>query len=378
MKLTIIGAVLACLFLAPAERQEVPSFRDDEAFHGRGAWVLENRHLRVTLLRDGGHIAELRLITDDPLAGINPMFVPSDAGYVGHLVCFPYYGPASPDERKRGLGGHGEAGSVEWRQTRPPSISEGRLTFFYGAELPRTDYRIERAVRMRIGEPVVSVEESVENLADYDRPYNWNQHATFGAPFVGPKMNVLDMSATKGMTDPQRTGNGQWAPAQQFHWPSARRSDGSPVSLREFRAVPDGQVYTPVLTDPNELAWFTLYNPDQRLLVGYAFPSADHPWIIDWQNQPGTAGRSANARGIQFGTSPFDEGLRRSVERGQMFGVSTYRWIPARTSRSTTFTIFLTEIPTGFAGVQAIRMDGDRIILDERGTKTELSITRSR
>ena len=51
------------------------------------------------------------------------------------------------------------------------------------------------------------------------------------------------------------------------------------------------------------------------------------------------------ARGIEFGTSPFDEGLRQSVERAQLLGVPTYRFISARQRLSTTFTIFLREMP---------------------------------
>lgn len=367
MKSALLPAVLAVLITATPERQEKPAVRD-EVFRGRQAWVLENGRIRVTLLRDGGHIAEIRLIADDRQPGISPMYVPSRRGYAGHLVCFPYYGPASPDERKIGLGGHGEAGSVEWRQTRAPTVSDQVLNFHYGADLPHTQYRIERSVRIRRDESVLRIEESIENLADYDRPYNWNQHATFGAPFVDPDATVLDMSGVRGMTDPRRTGNGQWAAGQEFRWPDAPRRDGTTVSLREFRAVPDGQVYTPVLGAPSGLAWFTLYNPKHRLLVGYAFPAAEHPWIIDWQNRPVAGSSEGVARGIEFGTSPFDEGLRQSVERGRLFDVPTYRWIAARAKLSTTFTIFLTEIPAGFAGVEGVEMDGDRLVLRERGT----------
>ena len=79
-------------------------------------------------------------------------------------------------------------------------------------------------------------------------------------------------------------------------------------------------------------------------------------------------------RGIQFGTSPFDEGLRKSVERGRLFDTPTYRWIGARQRRSTTFQIFLTEVPTAFAGVEDVEATGDRITVRERGTGRELTV----
>ena len=250
--------------------------------YGRPGWVLENGTIRVSLLRGGGHIAELRLVSTNPRLALNPLFIPSPRpdsgqagnGYMGHLVCFPHYGPASADERAQGLSGHGEAGSVEWQQTRPPHIDAQALTFYYGAELPKTQYKIERAVTLTSGQSTVRVEEWVENLAPYDRPYNRNQHATFGAPFVTPGRNMLDMSGTRGMTDSARTAGGKWIEGQLFQWPDAPRNDDVDLSLRDFHAIPGGQAYTPVLTDRSAAeSWFALYNADYPLLVGYVFPS---------------------------------------------------------------------------------------------------------
>ena len=181
------------------------------------------------------------------------MFIPAAGdGYMGHLVCFPHYGPASADERAQGLRGHGEAGSVEWQQTRPPQIDAQGVTFFYGADLPKTQYKIERAVTLKAGETALHVEEWIENLAPYDRPYNRNQHATFGAPFVTPGRNILDMSGTRGITDPTRTAGGKWSEGQLLQWPVAPRADGIELSLRDFLAIPGGQAYTPVLDRSRE------------------------------------------------------------------------------------------------------------------------------
>ena len=372
---SLLSVVSIGLLAAPAPKQgSVHVTPVAGAPHQRG-WVVHNGTIRVTLLSLGGHIAEIRLLSERAALSINPLYVATGTGYSGHLVCFPHYGPASSTERAEGLSGHGEAGAVEWRESRPAVVTADAVTFFYGADLPKTHYRIERAVTVRAGEPAVHVEERVENRAGYDRPYNWNQHATFGAPFVAPEANVLDLSGSAASTDATRTGGGQWSPATEFRWPDAPRAEGGDVSLRPFRARPDGQVYTPVLTAaPDGLGWFTLYNLEHRLLVGYLFPAADHPWIVDWQNQPDAGSPARMARGIQFGTSPFDEGLRKSVERGRLFGVPTYRWIGARQRRSTAFQIFLTEVPPAFAGVAAVRATGERTTVHERGTGRELTV----
>jgi hypothetical protein len=362
---------------ASAQPRELRIDRVEGAPHQQG-WAIRSGTIRVTLLEQGGHIAEITLVDGGSAPAINPLFTPIGTGYSGHLVCFPHYGPASPDERQQGLGGHGEAGHVVWRVTRPAEVTADALTFFYGAELTKTQYGIERAVTVRAGEPSVSVEEWIENRAVYDRPYNWNQHATFGAPFVAPRTNVLDVSGVIAMTDPRRTGGGQWSPAAEFRWPDAPRADGGSVSLRPFHARPEGQVYTPVRTaSAHPLAWFTIYNLDQRLLVGYLFPAADHPWIVDWQTRPDAGNPARTARGIQFGTSPFDEGLRASVERGRLFDAPTYQWIGARQRRSTTFRIFLIELPPAFAGVDDVHAADGRITVRERGTGRELSVRAS-
>jgi hypothetical protein len=363
------------LFVSNAPGQGMLVVRDVGGEPHQRGWTIETGTIRVTLLGHGGHIAEIRLRGEDSAVSINPLFTPTGTGYSGHLVCFPHYGPASADERQLGLGGHGEAGSVEWHVTRPAVVTADALTFFYGAELPKTQYAIERAVTVRAGEPSVGIEEWVENRAAYDRPYNWNQHATFGAPFVAPDANVLDLSGISAVTDPRRTGGGQWSPATEFPWPDAPIAGGTSITLRPFRARPEGQVYTPVRTaSPHALAWFTLYNLDQRLLVGYLFPAADHPWIVDWQNRPDATSSVRTARGIQFGTSPFDEGLRASVERGRLFATPTYRWIGARQRLSTTFQIFLTEVPVAFSGVDDVRATDERITVRERGTGRELTV----
>jgi len=361
MRDSVSTVLLMLLAAATPASAQTPTVREEPNIYGRPGWVLENGKLRVGLLRGGGHIAEVRLLSGNPRLSINPMFIPSGDGYMGHLVCFPYYGPASADERAQGLRGHGEAGSVEWQQTRPPQIDTQRATFFYGADLPKTQYRIERAVTLKAGETELHVEEWIENLAPYDRPYNRNQHATFGAPFVTPGRNILDMSGTRGITDPTRTAGGKWSEGRLLQWPIAPRGDGIELSLRDFLAIPGGPAYTPVLTDRAKAqSWFALYNADYPLLVGYVFPSDDHPWIIDWQNQPRADVATGTARGIEFGTSPFDEGLRKSVERAQLLGAPTYRFIGARQRLSTTFTMFLREIPLGYNGVAAVTLEDGR------------------
>src|ERR1041384_7410876 len=79
------------------------SYLKEDKFRGQPAWSLSNGLIRVTAMAQGGHLAEIRLISTDPKVNLNPMLTPPEGeaprGYMGHLLCFPIYGPASPDER---------------------------------------------------------------------------------------------------------------------------------------------------------------------------------------------------------------------------------------------------------------------------------------
>jgi hypothetical protein len=385
--------ILATSFL-PAQQS---SFRVEEVY-GRQAYVIENGKLRLSALRGGGHVSEFRLLSDDPKLSLNPLYVPEyqtiepyeydqakhggfygtganrylDAGYIGHLLCFPSFGPtSSEDEIRNGLGFHGEALAVEWTQPKPPQIDSGGVTLFYSAELPHSQYRVERAIHVPAGTTVAHVEEWIENLADYDRPFNRNQHATFGAPFVANGKNFLDLSGTKGTVDRGRTAG--------INWPNATTADGASLDLRPYQRDLKTSVFRAILVDPSRpTGYFTMYNPDYSILVGYVFPTADNPWICDWQENQSAqdtprAGKMI-ARGIEFGTSPLDEGIRGSVERGSLFGAPTYRWINGRQRLKTTYTIFLAQIPDGFAGVADVQLEPGQIVITERDTKRQISL----
>jgi hypothetical protein len=381
-----IAFLLTLLSLA-ALRQSSPSeveFREARV-HGRHAYILENGLIRVAALRGGGHLGDVRLLSPDPKTGINPMRVPHyptiepyeydparhdslygsgshrwlSSGYMGHLLCFPFYGaPSSEDEVKAGLGNHGEAPIVEWKMLRVER-SENALTLRYGADLPKTGFRVERAVTLGRGRRFVRVKEWVENLATYDRPINWMQHATFGPPFAEPGKMFLDASATRGQVGSGRPGASSLQGGSEVTWPQGTSHDGRRVDLRPFQPVDKAGTYYALLLDPSRKEqFFTLYHSDYRVLVGYLFPTEGNPWLADWQenrsNQTLPWNGQAVARGLEFGSTPFAEGLRKSVERGSLFGVPAYRWIGARRRLENEFTLFLAEIPDGFQGARDV------------------------
>jgi hypothetical protein len=324
----------------------------EEKVYGRQAWVLSNGLIRVALLKGGGHIAEVRQSTGDPKRDVNPMRVPHyptiepfqynpakhgalygtdphsrlSSGYLGHLLCFPYYGPVNSDEEaKRGLGNHGEAPVVEWRKLNAEVTPEAAV-LEYGADLPLTQYRVWRRVTVPQGKRHVNVEEWVENLTAMDRPMQWMQHATFGPPFVEPGRSRLRISAQD--------------PALRDRLMPEEHGAGS---------------YTAIRLDPTrQQQFFVLSHPDFRVQIGYIFPSAQNPWVGDWMENQRNAhppwNRQVIARGIEFGNSPYAEGLRKAIERGSIDGTPAYGWIRAREVLKNEYRIFLAEPGTAEPG----------------------------
>ncbi len=369
------------------------AYGQEVSFHGRKGYLLENDRIQVTALRGGGHLAEVRFKTGNDRKRVNPMRVPHyqtiepyeydpakhnalygedshrwlSSGYMGHLLCFPAFGPPSSQaEIDNGLGNHGEAPIVEWK---PIGSAVGGGNFTYGAALPKTHYRVQRNLRLQPGESVLYVQESVSNLEPYDRPVNWVQHATFGPPFIAPGKSYLDMSGTTG----QFSGG---SATSSFEWPNGG------MDLRPFQPTPNAGLYYAVLMNRKRpLSFFTMYNPDFPVLIGYVFDTSESPWVGDFQENERMKTKPWDGktvtRGIEFGTTPMPEGLRRSVDRGTLFGVPTFRWISGSQTLTTSYLIFLAEIPSNFAGVADVLVGGASIVILERGSTRRFTLPAS-
>src|SRR5437868_6319018 len=339
-------------------------------FHGQPAWSISNGLIHLTVMAQGGHIAEMRLISGDPKASINPMWIPPDpqppGSYMGHLVCFPSYGPPSREESAAGLTGHGEARMVEWKKIKSEANATG-VTLVYSADLPKTQFRMERTIHVPAGKTIVHVEESAENLLPFDRPINWMEHATVGPPFAEPGKTTLDVSATRGLIGAGRPGSQTLKPGSSVEWPRGTTVDGASVGLRTFQPKPLSGTYYALRLDPaRKEQFFSLFHPGYHVLIGYVFPSEGYPFIADWQENGSNARARPPARGLEFGSSPFDEGLRKSIDRGSLFDTPTFRWIGARQRAKMEFTVFLMEIPEGYTGVQDAHLAGGGVVVTDR------------
>ena len=317
-------------------------------FRGRRAATIENDEVRVTVLEGGGHIAELF----HKGSGVSPLWIPpwpsiepsayvADgdttygggvesqllAGIMGHNLCLDIFGGPSPEEESAGLHPHGEA-SIAVYEVEP---SATRLTM--RATLTEANLRVERQIELE--DRAVRIRESVENLSGTDRPVGWTQHVTLGPPFLERGSTQFRSSATRSKVLEEGFGTADYlVPAAEFDWPAAPRRDGGTADLRIFTEAAMSGAYTAHLMDPaRHHAFFVAYSPRFEQAFGYVWKQADFPWMGIWEeNHSRTAvpwSGQTLTRGMEFGVSPFPESRRRMIDRGRMFGVPTYRWVPA-------------------------------------------------
>ena len=339
-------------------------------YRGRRAAAIENSDLRVTVLEGGGHIAE---VLHKP-SGVNPLWTPpwpsiepgdyeapSDttygagvesqllSGIMGHNLCLDIFGGPSAEEFAAGLQPHGEASIVAY------DLAARDTELVATATLPEARLRIER--RLRLNGSAIRVDESVENLTATDRAVAWTQHVTLGPPFLENGITEFRASATRSKVFERPFGAADYlAQGADFDWPHAPRVDGDTEDLRVFNASSRSGAYTTHLMDPKQpVAFFVAYSPNSHVAFGYLWKQRDFPWMGIWEEnrsreQPPWNGRTIT-RGMEFGVSPFPETRREMIQRGELFGVPGYRWIPARTRVSVQYSIVcvtLDRIPETF------------------------------
>jgi hypothetical protein len=328
-------------------------------FNGRAGTTIENDCLRVTVLQQGGHIAEIF----HKQAQVSPLWVPpwqsiepstydavrhsefgtgSDskllAAIMGHNLCLDIFGGPSVQEAKAGITAHGEA------SVKPYQITETKdHELVMRSRLPLAQLLFERHIELH--DHSVRVRESIENLAAFDRPIAWTQHVTLSPPFLDPKTTQFEASVTQSMTSATDPGlDGYLKKGVVFDWPEAPRADGGMADLRQMSRVGTASGYTTHLTDPQrEHAFFIAYTQKFHLEFGYIWKRGDFPWLGIWEEncsrQHSPWNGRAIARGMEFGVSPFPESRREMVERGLLFETPTYRWLSAKATLETEYWI---------------------------------------
>lgn len=352
-------------------------------FRGRKGWELDNGALKLVMLQGGGHLASL---THGECEGVNPFWAPTWksiepwayrpadaaryesrllASICGHNLCLGWFGGPSDDEAKAGMNGHGEAPVARW-QLRRKTVNARGVTLVSECELPVAAMRLTRTVRIPKGASCLHVQEAIVSLSRRDLPFTMCEHVTFGPPFLSKGVTVFDMPATLGHTFPGEFSEAhRMKPDTAFTWPKGPGSKGKAIDLRTIgrEARQSSDFSTQLMDLGREDAWFSAVNPEQGLLVAYVWKRQDFPWIGNWEENYARkanpwAGKSLT-RGMEFSNTPFPEGLRKAVDRGQFHGLPTFRWLPARGRVTMDYDILMQPVDRDCRGIKDIRrLDG--------------------
>ena len=369
--------------------------RHSDILDRRPGFRLQSRWGYVSVLEGGGHICEL---ISHKHGNINPLWKPTWktidpvryneskhrriygpppegrllAGIAGHSISFDFFGPPSPEEIAAGHTTHGEAPVANWRKKSASSSSQPTLV--YEVKLPQAQMHFKRTISLDRTSPVVYCEETASNLSTFDRPISWNHHVTFGPPFLEPNVTLFDTPATRSKVCPASFSRQLFLqPDSEFAWPSAPKREGDSLDLRTSDKGRYGH-YTAHLLDPAlEVSFIAVCNPRYHLLVLYVFKRSDYPWIGNWEesySRPHTPWKGHEfCRGFEFSTTPFPVPRRETVTNGKLFGESTYKWLPARSSAKTKYMIAMLDIPENFQGVATIEMKPDILRVNERSSQ---------
>lgn len=269
-------------------------------YRNRQAVQLENEHLRLSVLVEGGHLAEL---LHKP-TGVNPLWIPPWpsiepsaysaathpeyggnaesqllAGIMGHNLCLDIFGGPSAAEAAAGLTVHGEASVVAYEVTVVNGVLTQRAVF------PQAQLRFARTISFA-GPTGIAITEEVENLSAHDRPIAWTQHVTLGAPFLALGLTQFRASATKSkVIEYDFAGeHGYMKIGAEFTWPHAPKPGGGTVDMRTYVDLPVSAAFTTHLMDPTRPeAFFLAWSPQSKVLIGYVWKSSDFPWLGMWE-----------------------------------------------------------------------------------------------
>jgi hypothetical protein len=386
--------------MTTAGSQAQGAWRKQNVMDGRSGFRLRADWGYVSVLEGGGHICDLNL---NACTGVNPLWRPPWAtidpfkytrakhartygeppdgrllaGIAGHSLSFDHFGPPSPEETTAGLTTHGEAPALKWDVQKYAKSPKPYLQ--YGLTLPEARIRFSRKLTLDPRNPVIYCEEEAVNLSPYDRPISWNEHVTFGPPFLETGITWFDMPATRakvcaGSYSPQFF----LQPDAEFSWPNAPTKNRKRMNLRTTPALRFGH-YTAQLLNPElEIAFIAACNPRLKLLVVYAFQRADFPWVGNWEeryNRTAAPWRGKTfCRGLEFSTTPFAIPRRQTIEQGPLFGEPTYRWLPAKSKAQVRFLILLVEVPEAFRGVARVSVGKRRIDVESGVRGRTLSV----
>jgi hypothetical protein len=317
--------------------------------------TLANDRIEFTVRLQGGAFAGV-VLRESP-EKLNPLAA------MGHFLCLDGFGAPSSEEKDAGMPFHGEASKQNW--SADAERSEGKTrSVKLSCSLPLAQESFSRTLEVVDGENIVYVENELESLLAIDRPVSWAEHATLGPPFLEKGNVVVDMPADQCRVRPEKPGPipGRLVYLKDFRWPLAPTKEGGQADLRSVPEENYLDLASCRIEPGRRLGYVTALQLKKRVMFGYVFRREEYPWLMSWMNYTGT---ERAARGMEFATQPFDVSHRETVEANPMFGIPTFRWLPAKAKIRSRFLVFFAPVPEGFLKVDEVTLEGGMLTIQD-------------
>jgi hypothetical protein len=265
---------------------------------GHAAIWLENQSLRVGVLPNkGADIFELTYLPDkvqflmETPWGLQPPGDRPQAEFLenyegGWQELFPNHNDAC-SYRGHAMPMHGEVALLPW-EVRVLRDEPGETTVHFQVRCRETPFLLERTLRVRAGDPRLTIEEKVTNLSADPCDYVWGHHVVLGGDFLeagctfeAPAASILTLDE---LFEPETA---RLAPGQNRAWPYALGRRGESIDLRPIPG-PEAHTHDDACLTGFTRGHYTVTNPRLGLNFSMDWDKDVFPWVMLWQPYGGS------------------------------------------------------------------------------------------
>ena len=361
MKYNIFACLLIAILAACTPQKKPENMADTSTTDSM--LTLENEHLTLGIEIQGGMYTNLEL-KNKPLNPFSWKATPEQMPennlphvFKGHFLCAGRWGAPSPGEMAAGIPHNGEVNTQIWKHEVIELDNARKIVMHCATPLEKLD--VVREIVMPEHGNYFSVKETFKNNLNIGRVSNIVQHGTIAAPFL-TESTIINTNAIRGFDQRSKYDKLE---EESFVWPEGKLSDGSVVDLRKV-THDKGFVTTHIFED--SIGWITALNPDENILMGYVWKTADYPWLNVWHmNKDG----KPFVQGLEFGTTGLGQPYELLVEKNvTFFGRNSFEYIDAGEEITKSWICFMIEAPEAFEMAELKYTPNELIITNGRQT----------
>ena len=216
------------------------------------------------------------------------------------------------------FGLHGEISTIPWQyHIESDTVELIRVTL--EVRPFRTPLHLRKSLTLRRGEPVLNIEETLENEGEEAIDLMWGHHPAFGAPFLSPRCRV-DLPQGDLLLEVFEDGSGTRINVGGRHsWPIVPGCGGSSIDFS--RPDPQGAGHEDlgyVVNLPE--GWYALTNQDTQVGFALWWSLETFPYLWIWRQFNQSAGYPWYGRVYTMALEPWSSypsaGLLQAIDNG--------------------------------------------------------------